>query len=124
MLAELPITFEHPLLLLVALAAVPMILLARIGAAGQGRGKLITSVVVRSLLLILLAVALARPSVIDRGESLTLMVVADMSQSIPQSLQRDSGEFLARVEEAKRNEDDRIGVVTVAEAVGVQPCNQ
>ena len=116
MLAELPITFEHPLLLLVALAAVPMILLARIGAAGQGRGKLITSVVVRSLLLILLAVALARPSVIDRGESLTLMVVADMSQSIPQSLQRDSGEFLARVEEAKRNEDDRIGVVTVAEA--------
>ena len=53
---------------------------------------------------------------VDRGESLTLMVVADMSQSIPQALQRDSGAFLARVEEAKRNEEDRIGVVTVAEA--------
>ena len=116
MLAELPITFEHPMLLLVALLAFPMIAIARIGAAGQGRGKLITSLVVRSLLLLLLAVALARPSVVDRGESLTLMVVADMSQSIPQALQRDSGEFLARVEEAKRNEDDRIGVVTVAEA--------
>lgn len=109
------ISFEHPMLLLVGLLAVPMILLARIGAAGQSRGKLIASLVVRTALLSLLAVALARPSLVDEGESLTLMVVADMSQSIPQNLQRESAEFLERVERAKRNEDDRIGVVTVAE---------
>ena len=116
MFAEIPITFEHPWLLLIALLVVPMMLLARIGSAGQSRGKLIGSLIARSLLLILLAVALARPAIVDRGESLTLMVIADMSQSIPRELQRSSEQFLARVEEAKRNEEDRIGVVTVAEA--------
>lgn len=116
MLAESPLTFEHPLLLLVALLAIPTALLARRGAAGQGRARLLSSVAIRSLLLLLLAVALARPSLVERGESLTLMVVADVSRSIPRELRRDGERFLARVEEAKRREDDRIGVVTVAEA--------
>ena len=115
MFADLPIQFEHPVMLLVLLLIVPVILLARMGAAGQGRGKLIGSVVVRTILILLLAVSLARPSVVDRGESVTLMVIADVSRSIPRELQRQSGRFLERVADAKRNEEDRIGVVTVAE---------
>ncbi|MHC4246553.1 MAG: vWA domain-containing protein, partial [Planctomycetota bacterium] len=115
MFADLPIQFEHPVMLLVLLLIVPIILLARMGAAGQGRGKLIGSVVVRTILILLLAVSLARPSVVDRGESVTLMVIADVSRSIPRELQRQSGRFLERVADAKRNEEDRIGVVTVAE---------
>ncbi|MEE2972671.1 MAG: VWA domain-containing protein, partial [Planctomycetota bacterium] len=116
MFAEIPITFETPGLLLVGSLVLPMVLISRVGAAGQGRAKYVGSLVVRSLLLILLAVALARPMVVDRSDSVTLMVVADMSQSIPRDLQRGSERFLTRVEEAKRNEEDRIGVVTVAEA--------
>ena len=115
LLAESPLTFEHPWLLLVALLALPTAWLARAGAGGQSRGKIIASVATRSLLLLLLAVALARPSIVDRGESVTLMVVADVSRSIPRELRQDGERFLARVEEAKRNEDDRIGVITVAE---------
>ena len=115
MFADLPIQFEHPVMLLVLLLIVPVVLLARMGSAGQGRGKLIGSVVVRTILILLLAVSLARPSVVDRGESVTLMVVADVSRSIPRELQRESGRFLERVADAKRNEEDRIGVVTVAE---------
>lgn len=116
MLAEIPITFEHPMLLLVAILIVPVVLLARMGAAGQTARKLWFSVVFRSLLLVLLAVALSRPSFVERGESLTLMVVADRSRSIPRELARTGERFLARVEEAKRETEDRIGVVTVAEA--------
>lgn len=108
------LTFEHPALLLVALLAIPTAWLARRGAAGQGRGRLYTSIAVRTILLLLLAVALARPTIVERGESLTLMVVADVSRSIPRELRQDGNRFLARVEEAKREEDDRIGVVTVA----------
>jgi len=115
LLADSPLTFEHPWLLLVALLSIPTAWFARAGAGGQSRAKLIGSVVTRSILLLLLAVALARPSIVDRGESVTLMVVADVSRSIPRELRRDGERFLARVEEAKRNEDDRIGVVTVAE---------
>ncbi len=115
LLADSPLTFEHPWLLLVSLLAIPTALLARAGREGQSRAKLIGSIIARSVLLLLLAVALARPSIIDRGESVTLMVVADVSRSIPREWRRDGERFLARVEEAKRNEDDRIGVVTVAE---------
>ena len=53
MLADLPIRFEHPWLLLILLLVIPVLLLARLGAAGQGRGKLIFSVVVRSLLVMI-----------------------------------------------------------------------
>ena len=116
MLADIPITFEYPVFLLVAVLIVPVALLGRIGSAGQSARKLWFSVVFRSLLLLLLAVALARPSFVERGESLTLMVVADRSRSIPRELARTGERFLARVEEAKRETDDRIGVVTVAEA--------
>ena len=116
MLADIPITFEHPMLLLVAVLIVPVALLGRIGAAGQSARKLWSSVIFRSLLLLLLAVALARPSFVQRGESLTLMVIADRSRSIPRELARTGERFLARVEEAKRETEDRIGVVTVAEA--------
>jgi uncharacterized membrane protein len=115
LLAASPLTFEQPWLLLVALLAIPTAWMARAGAGGQSRAKLVGSVATRSLLLLLLAVALARPSIVDRGESVTLMVVADVSRSIPRELRQDGERFLARVEEAKRNEDDRIGVVTVAE---------
>ncbi len=115
LLAESPLTFEQPWLLLVALLAIPTAWMARAGSGGQSRAKLVVSVVARSFLLLLLAVALARPSIVDRGESVTLMVVADVSRSIPRELRQDGERFLARVEEAKRNEDDRIGVVTVAE---------
>ncbi len=45
MFADLPIQFEHPVMLLVLLLIVPVVLLARMGSAGQGRGKLIGSVV-------------------------------------------------------------------------------
>lgn len=115
MFADLPIQFEHPWLLLILFLVVPVLLLARLGAAGQGRGKLILSVIVRSILIAILAVSLARPSIVDRGENVTLMIIADVSRSIPRELQRESGRFLERVAEAKRNEEDRIGVVTVAE---------
>ena len=115
MLADLPIQFEHPWLLLIVCLIVPVLLLARLGAAGQGRGKLVFSVVIRSILIVILAISLARPSIVDRGENVTLMIVADVSRSIPRELQRESGRFLERVAAAKRDEDDRIGVVTVAE---------
>ena len=68
----------------------------------------------RSILITLLCVALARPSVVEEGKSLTLMVVADVSRSIPRAMQRESQEFLQKIEAAKKNPEDRIGVVSVA----------
>ena len=108
----LPIRFEDPVFLLLLLLVIPIWFIARLGSAGQSSGKFWTSFVVRSLLIALLSVALARPSVVEQGKSLTLMVVADVSRSIPRAMQRQSQEFLAQVEAAKQNAEDRIGVVS------------
>ena len=114
MLDGLPIRFEAPVFLLLLLLVIPIWFIARLGSSGQSSGKFWTSLVVRSLLITLLSVALARPSVVEQGKSLTLMVIADVSRSIPRAMQRQSQEFLAQVEAAKKNTEDRIGVVSVA----------
>lgn len=114
MIDGMPIRFEDPVFLLLLLLVIPTWLIGRLGAAGQSSGKFWTSFFVRSVLICLLSVALARPSVVEQGESLTLMVVADVSRSIPRNLQRQSQDFLAQIETAKLNKEDRIGVVSVA----------
>ncbi|MCH2161051.1 MAG: VWA domain-containing protein [Phycisphaerales bacterium] len=120
MLDDLPIRFENPVLLWLLLLLIPTWFIGRLGRTGQTRGKFWTSFTVRAFLVGLLAMALARPSVVEQGESVTLMVVADVSRSIPRSLQRRSQDFLTRVEEAKQEVDDRIGVVSVARAAEIQ----
>ena len=114
MLDDLPIRFENPALLWLLLLLIPTWFIGRLGRSGQAPGKFWTSFAVRAFLIGLLTTALARPSVVEQGESVTLMVVADVSRSIPRSLQRRSQDFLGRVEEAKQEVEDRIGVVSVA----------
>ena len=114
MFDDLPIRFENPILLLLLLLVIPTWFIGRMGSDGQSAGKFWTSFTVRSLLIALLSVALARPSVVEQGESVTLMVVADVSRSIPRTLQRQSQDFLKQIEEAKTQIEDRIGVVSVA----------
>ena len=120
MFDELPIHFENPALLWLLLLLIPTWFIGRIGRTGQAPGKFWTSFGVRAFLIGLLAMALARPSVVEQGESVTLMVVADVSRSIPRSLQRQSQDFLGRVEQAKQQVEDRIGVVSVASDAEIQ----
>ena len=111
-----PIQFESPIFLWLLLLVIPVYFIARLGSKGQSRAKFWTSLVVRSILITTLSMALARPSIVERGEALTLMVVADVSRSIPRTLQRQSQDFLQRIEEARLNVEDRIGVVSVAKS--------
>ena len=119
MLDSIPIRFEHPVFLLLLLLLVPTFFIGRLGATGQSAGKFWTSFIVRSILIGVLSIALARPSIVERGEALTLMVVADVSRSIPRSLQQDTQRFLSRIEAAKRDPNDRIGVVSVARSAEI-----
>ncbi|MBM4107172.1 MAG: hypothetical protein FJ257_13000, partial [Phycisphaerae bacterium] len=113
-MSELPIRFEHPgwLSLLVLLPIAWW--LARRGAGTMSAARRWISFLLRAVVIGLLAVALAEPSWIRRGEDLTVVVVADASRSVPQELALDAERFLRLAAEARERPEDRLAVVTTA----------
>jgi len=128
-LAELPLTFERPGWLLLLLLVIPVVLLSRRSrnAAGGGAasGRVWTAVGFRCAVIALLAVALAQPSLVKQGRGLTLVMVADVSQSVPSPIKRQAEQLLREVGASKRKPEDRIGVVVVGKEADiiVQPAS-
>ncbi|MDY7108228.1 MAG: VWA domain-containing protein [Planctomycetota bacterium] len=114
MLAALPIRFEQPLWLLVLLLIVPVFLISRRSIGGLSPTKAYVTFVIRSLLLALLAIALAEPIWVKRGEGLTAIVLLDRSQSIPLPIKREALSFLKQAAENKDRPEDRLACLTVA----------
>lgn len=110
----IPIGFDRPVALLL-LALLPIIWwLAWRRRHAIGRVRVWVSTSARSLLILLLAASLSQPSIVRKGEGVTLLVVADVSQSVPtdqlQSIERE----LHKATRKPPNSSDRLGVVTVA----------
>ncbi len=114
MFSDFPIQFEHPIWLLLLLLIGPSWWIARRSIGAVSRGKAYTSLAFRSLVIAALALAIAEPMWVKRGDGVTVMMIVDVSQSIPIPLQRKSIEFLDRVVAAKEDPDDRVGVITIA----------
>lgn len=112
MLALIPLQFERPGWLVLLLLLLPVVLLARRTWRSSGRGKAWTSLLLRLAVVLLLTASLAQPSLVKRGEGLTLMVVADRSLSVPLRLRQRSEELLQKLPETKPPED-RVGTVVV-----------
>ncbi len=110
----IPIGFERPIALLL-LAVLPVLCWMswrRRHATGVARAW--TSAIVRSTLVALLSLSLAQPSIVRTGEGVTVLIVADVSRSIPRDL---LGRAEAALQQATRHPPhraDRVGVVTVA----------
>ena len=79
----IPIGFERPiaLFILLILPAIWWMSWNRRHAVGSTRTWV--SAITRSILLTLLALSLAQPSIVRKGEGVTVLVVADVSRSIP-----------------------------------------
>ena len=108
------IDVERPLALVV-LALVPVLCwLAWRRRGVVGRGKTIATMVVRGALVGLLSLALAQPSLVRKGEGLTVMVVSDASRSVPQSMQLQAQKVVDTLVAGKREAADRVGLVTFA----------
>ncbi len=115
----LPIGFERPIALLLLLV-VPLLWwmsFRRRHATGVVRGWM--SAVARTLLVALLALSLAQPSIIRRGEGVTVLVVGDVSQSVPSDALTKAEKALHKALNATENPDNRVGVVTVARTASV-----
>lgn len=114
MFSLLPITFERPGWLILLLLLIPVFLMARRSIGGLGRSKATLVFALRSVVILLLATALAKPSWEKRGEGLTVTLLLDRSQSIPLPLKASSIKFLDKAAKAKERREDRLAVITVA----------
>ncbi|MSQ90245.1 MAG: hypothetical protein EXS01_02460 [Phycisphaerales bacterium] len=110
----IPIGFERPiaLLLLIVLPALWWMSWRRRHATGIPRAWVSASA--RSVLVLLLALSLAQPSIKRLGEGVTLLVVADVSRSIPSDLLTRAESALQKATKNPPDRADRVGVVTVA----------
>lgn len=79
-----------------------------------GPGKAWGGLALRVLVLLLLTVALAQPSVVRTTDAMSVLVVADASDSIPMALRTSADGAIVSAVERKDNPEDRVGVVTVA----------
>jgi hypothetical protein len=72
------------------------------------------SAITRSILLTMLALSLAQPSIVRKGEGVTVLIVADVSRSIPSDLLTRTETELQKAMKNPTLSENRVGVVTVA----------
>ncbi|MFM7133760.1 MAG: VWA domain-containing protein [Planctomycetota bacterium] len=105
--------FERPIALLLLALLVPVLVLAWRSRRSEERWKWWTSLVLRSLVVLLLVGSLAQPSLVRRGEAITTAFVLDRSRSIPMELLSSSRDYARALVDAKEKTEDRVAVVTV-----------
>ncbi len=118
MFNDLPIHFERPGWLLLLLLVVPALLIAWRSFGVQSRAKIITTFLLRVLLIGILTFALTNPSWEKRGEGLTVSVVLDRSHSVPLELKDRAFDFLRAAAEL-REPDDRLACVITAKDAAI-----
>ena len=110
--------FEQPWWLLGCLLLVPVILLARRNLTSLGAVRRWFAIVLRCIVILILVLLLARPALTRKSKQLTVIVVLDRSQSIPQNLQEESLRYLADAL-GEKIAPDQLAVVDVAEAASI-----
>ena len=106
--------FAQPEWLLAAVLVIPVIWLGMRSLGQLGRTRRIFSIVVRTVVVALLAVIMARPEVTRTNKRITLIAVIDRSQSVPQRLQKATFAYMAE-RLLDKPAEDQIAVIDVAE---------
>ena len=110
--------FADPWWLLSMLLMIPVVLIGRRSLKALGRVRRVVAIVLRVLVLTILSVMLARPTLGERSQVLTVIAVVDRSQSVPEGLQKAAISFLSKAVETKRP-GDQLAVVDVAEFAAI-----
>jgi hypothetical protein len=110
--------FAQPWWLLAGLIVIPAVWLARRNLAALGRVRRVGATVLRCLVLLLLVLLLARPMLVRKSRSATVVAVVDRSQSIPDGLAEAGLDYLERAA-GSRSGADQLAVVDVAETASI-----
>ena len=117
-----PISFERPEWLWL-MAAIPVIAVISVRSlAGLDRWRRVLAVVMRSLVIVTLAIALAEIQYVKRNDHVAVMFVLDRSKSIPDDRRQAAQNYVKEVS-VKANQDDRVGVIGFDGQTGVDLIN-
>jgi uncharacterized membrane protein len=116
------IGFERPGWLLLALLILPAYLIARQSIGGLSALKTHVTFAIRAVVILLLAMALAKPTLLKKGEGLAVMVILDRSRSVPLDLQQRALDYLYNATApgpTGRKAEDRLGIITVGDGAAI-----
>jgi uncharacterized membrane protein len=120
-----PIQFDRPGWLLLLLLIIPVLYFAWGGLTRTGaRSRSIASTITRCIIVVLLAVAIAKPVWEKTGEGVSVITVLDRSQSIPRQLQEEAVKVLQEwTLPERRGSDNRLSVISVGKeaVIGSMP---
>jgi uncharacterized membrane protein len=108
------VALEHPSALLILLLAVPFWWMARRSVPVLGPWKSWGGLALRIVVLLLLTFAVARPSIVRESDAMSVLVVADASESVPLELRTRADRAVREAVARKERPTDRVGAVTVA----------
>lgn len=106
--------FGNPLALALLALAIPLAVLAWRSVRVLSAGTVVQGLAFRLTVLALLVAALAEPFVARISDATAVIVVTDMSASVPASV-RDPAVAAVAAAAARRREGDRVGAITYAE---------
>ena len=109
-----PIQFEQPGWLILLLVLVPIWWISFRHAASVSTARRSASLVFRTIIVLLLAMALARPTLVKRGDAITVTIVSDVSRSIPLPERVRAAGLVQSLVGAKSNPEDQLAAVTFA----------
>ncbi|MFB3787520.1 MAG: VWA domain-containing protein [bacterium] len=107
--------FENPSLLFFLFALAGVALAARHTLVDNPRGQRILSFAVRALIMILLILSLAEALWLIRSQEVAILVLADVSESVPATAAAQLHDFLSQLEQRPLN-PAKAGLVTFASA--------
>ena len=114
MFEDLPIQFEDPGWLLLLVLLLPIWAISFVFGRAMSRFRRVLSVTVRTLVILLITMALARPSWVERGEALTVTVVSDVSRSIPLEQRVRAATLVQDLIRNKTRPEDQVAGVSLA----------
>jgi uncharacterized membrane protein len=118
MIGVLGFYVRQPFWLVAGLLVIPAAYLAWRNRGALPTVRHVVSLALRALTILLLAVLLARPTLTESDERMTLLVVRDRSQSVPELLHASAMGWLDDAL-AAGSPEDQIAVVDVAEAASI-----
>lgn len=115
------IYFENPIWLwLIPILGAVILWIGRSSLSGLGTNVRRAALVIRIVVIVLIAGALAEPTWKRESKNIAVTVVLDTSRSVPLAAQQYAEEFVKNAREAHRDHDDMLGVITAGSRPFVQ----
>ena len=116
-----PVQFDTPVWLwLIPVLGVLTVWIGRRSLSGMGTTPRRVALLIRLIVIILLAGAMAEPQWRDEAKDVAVNAILDASRSIPREKQTQAEQYLQEARRVNENPDDRLGLITVAVNAYVQ----